>query len=89
MKKIKKSLLFIGLGAINLLHAGLHIIQFIQSVFLVSMSVDHHHHHHHHHKSFLETLLHNPIFALIWGIIGILTLVIGIKDFKHHNKCDH
>jgi hypothetical protein len=32
MNKIKKSLLFIGLGTINLLHAGLHIIQFIQSI---------------------------------------------------------
>jgi uncharacterized membrane protein len=87
MQKIKRSLLFIGLGTINLLHAGLHIIQFIQSLFLVSMSVEHHHHHHD--ESFLETLLHNPIFALIWGIIGILTLIIGIKDFKHHNKCKH
>ena len=87
MQKIKRSLLFIGLGTINLLHAGLHIIQFIQSLFLVSMSVEYHHHHHD--ESFLETLLHNPIFALIWGIIGILTLIIGIKDFKHHNKCKH
>ena len=87
MQKIKRSLLFIGLGIINLLHAGLHIIQFIQSLFLVSMSVEYHHHHHD--ESFLETLLHNPVFALIWGIIGILTLIIGIKDFKHHNKCKH
>ena len=87
MSKIKKSLLFIGLGAINLLHAGLHIIQFIQSVFLVTMSVDHHHHHED--GGFLETLLHNPIFALTWGIIGLLTLWIGIKDFRHHKKCNH
>jgi uncharacterized membrane protein len=87
MQKIKRSLLFIGLGTINLLHAGLHIIQFIQSLFLVSMSVENHHHHHD--VSFLETLLHNPIFALIWGIIGVITLIIGIKDFKHHNKCKH
>lgn len=87
MNKLKKSLLFIGLGTINLLHAGLHIIQFIQSIFLVTMSVEHHHHHHD--EGVIEQLLHNPIFALIWGIIGILTLWVGIKDFKHHKNCKH
>jgi len=86
MSKLKKSLLFIGLGVINLLHASLHIIQFIQSIFLVTMSVEHHHHHD---EGLVESILHNPIFAFIWGIIGLLTLWIGIKDFKHHNKCEH
>jgi hypothetical protein len=35
--------------------------------------------------------MHNPIFALIMGVVGILTLVIGIKDYRHHKKCatDH
>jgi hypothetical protein len=51
------------------------------------MSVEHHHHHHD--EGVIEQLLHNPIFALIWGIIGILTLWIGIKDFKHHKNCKH
>jgi hypothetical protein len=86
MDKLKKALLFIGLGTINLLHAGLHIIQFIQSIFLVTMSVEHHHSHD---EGLIESLLHNPIFALFWGIIGLLTLWVGIRDFRHHNKCKH
>jgi hypothetical protein len=49
------------------------------------MSVDHHHHD----EGLVESILHNPVFAFVWGIIGLLTLWIGIKDFKHHNKCDH
>jgi hypothetical protein len=42
-------------------------------------------------EGFIEGVMHNPIFALIMGIIGILTLVIGIKDYRHHRKCatDH
>lgn len=84
MSKLKKSLLFIGLGTINLLHAGLHIIQFIQSIFLVTMSVDHHHD-----EGLVDSILHSPVFAIIWGLIGLVTLWIGIKDFRHHNKCKH
>lgn len=85
MNKIKKSILFILLGILNLLHAGLHIIQFIQSIFLVTMSLEHDHQH----EGFIDSLLHNPIFAILWGVIGLLTLWIGIKDFRHHNKCKH
>jgi hypothetical protein len=44
-----------------------------------------------HNEGFIEQVMHNPIFALIMGIVGILTLVIGIKDYRHHKKCatDH
>ena len=76
--KNKKSFLLIGLGGINILHAGLHLLQFVQSVILVTSSANCEH----------ETgLLHNPIFNLIWAVVGLLTLYVGIKDFKHHNHC--
>lgn len=86
MKKFKTSLILIGLGVMNSLHAILHILQFVQSLILVKAST----HHHHHDDSFLESLLHNPYFAILWAIIGIATLWIGIKDYKHHKECqDH
>jgi len=34
-------------------------------------------------------MLHNPYFAILWGIVGLFTLWIGIKDFIHHKKCNH
>jgi hypothetical protein len=84
--KIRKSVVLIGLGAINLLHASMHIIQFIQSVLLVKSSIDHHTHQH---DGFLDDMLHNPYLAFIWAIVGLFTLWIGIKDFYHHKKCNH
>jgi hypothetical protein len=74
----KKSFLLIGLGGINILHAGLHLLQFIQSIILVTNSS---------HCEDEDGLLHNPIFNLIWAIVGLLTLYVGIKDFRHHNHC--
>lgn len=83
MKKFKSSIILIGVGLLNLLHASLHIIQFIQSIILVKESVSNHNHD----ESFIDSLLHNPYFAILWGLIGISTLIIGIKDYKHHKKC--
>lgn len=86
MKKFKTSLVLIGVGVMNFLHAALHLLQFIQSIILVKAST----HQHQHDDNFLESLLHNPYFAFLWAIIGISTLWVGIKDYKHHNKCqDH
>jgi hypothetical protein len=45
------------------------------------------HGHEHHHESWINQIMHSPIFALIMGIVGILTLIIGIKDYRHHKKC--
>ena len=70
--KNKKSWILIGLGSINLIHAGLHLLQFIQSIILFTKST---------HSD------ENPLWSLIWAIAGLLTLYIGIKDFRHHNKC--
>jgi ABC-type dipeptide/oligopeptide/nickel transport system permease component len=86
MKKFKTSLILIGVGVMNFLHAILHILQFVQSLILVKTSISDSHHS----DSILDSLLHNPYFAFLWAIIGIATLWIGIKDYKHHKECqDH
>ena len=68
------------IGSANVLHGGLHVLQFIQSVFLVVKSTQDH-----------ETgFLHSPLWGLVWAALGILSLYIGIKDFRHHrNHKDH
>lgn len=80
---MKKTL--VTLGVINLLHAGLHIFQFLQSLLLVNQSINDNDH------GIIHTMTHSPYFAFIWAILGIFTLWVGIKDYKHHNKCkdDH
>jgi len=79
----KKSVLFISVGIFNFLHGITHLIQFIQSALLFSGSLGEHGEH-----GWTEELLHNPFFSLLWAIIGIVTLIIGVKDFKHHKKCE-
>jgi len=82
---MRKSLILISVGVMNLLHGAFHIIQFIQSMLLVAYSTNHQHDH----ESWIDKVMHSPVFALVWGFIGILTLVIGIKDYRHHKKCNH
>lgn len=71
---MKKTFLLISVGVLNTLHGVLHLIQFIQSILLFGIGNVH-------------ELLENPFFSLLMGVIGILSLVIGIKDFIHHRKC--
>lgn len=82
---MKKILLIISIGLLNTIHGIFHIIQFIQSMILMSYSTSSHNEE----NSIIEKIMHNPIFALIMGIIGITTLFIGIKDYIHHKKCNH
>lgn len=81
---MKNSLILISVGVFNFLHGILHIIQFVQSMMLVAYSAEEHVH-----ESWVDKVMHNPIFAILWAIIGIVTLVIGIKDYIHHRKCRH
>lgn len=74
---MRKYWFLIGAGGLNLLHGLLHIFQFIQSIFLIG----------HSHNEHLDELLHNPLLSLVWAIVGLSTLIIGIRDFKHHKKC--
>jgi hypothetical protein len=76
MNTKNKSLILISLGSINLIHAILHILQFIQSFLLVSNSMLPE-----------DSILHSPVFGMVWGVIGLVTLYIGIKDFRHHKDC--
>jgi hypothetical protein len=78
---MKRSTILIGLGSLNLIHGILHILQFIQSVLLVSSSLNEEHH------TGLDAVLHSPILSIVWAVIGLITLYIGIKDFRHHKKC--
>ena len=73
-----KHIILISVGALNLLHGLFHIVQFIQSMLLVKYATTH---------SEDNDLLHNPYLSVLWAIIGILTLVIGVKDYIHHRKC--
>lgn len=82
---MKKGLLLIGVGIVNLTHALLHIVQFIQSMVLVKVyafglnqPAD---------DGIIHKIMHSPYAAILWGLIGVYTLVIGIKDFNHHRKC--
>lgn len=79
---MKKSILLISIGILNMLHAAMHLIQFLQSILLVTYSV-----HEEGHDSWISEFLHNPILTAIWALIGLFTLYIGIKDFIHHKKC--
>jgi len=80
-----KHLTIISLGLLNFLHGSLHLVQFIQSMFLVSYSVGHHHEP----SGFIDKVMHNPMFGLLMGLIGLITLIIGVKDYIHHRKCSH
>jgi hypothetical protein len=78
---MKRSTILIGLGSLNFIHGILHILQFIQSILLVSSSLEEEHH------TGLDVVLHSPILSIVWAVIGLITLYIGIKDFRHHKKC--
>jgi hypothetical protein len=83
ISKLKKSIALIGLGFVNILHASMHLIQFIQSVLLIN------HSHHPHDDGVFDTISHNPYLSILWVIVGVFTLWVGIKDFIHHKKCNH
>jgi hypothetical protein len=72
----KKSFFLVGAGVTNIVHATLHLLQFLQSIFIIS-SKD---------NEQIEHIMHNPFFSLLWFFVGTITLIIGIKDFKHHKK---
>lgn len=82
--KRRKSIALIIAGALNVLHASTHLIQFVQSIILVSISSTAEDH-----EGFFENIIHNPILNIIWAIIGLFTLYLGIKDFRHHKNCKH
>lgn len=81
---MKKNLMLIIFGFINITHGTLHIVQAIQSLLFITYISEHEHEK----ESMIDSVLHNPIFGISMAFIGIITLVIGIKDFIHHKKCE-
>jgi hypothetical protein len=79
---MKKAIVLISVGVLNTIHGSFHIIQFIQSMLLVAYANEHQEEH-----SGIEAIMHHPIFSMIMGIVGIFTLVIGVKDYIHHRRC--
>tara|TARA_R110000803_G_scaffold75991_1_gene140377 strand:- start:239 stop:505 length:267 start_codon:yes stop_codon:yes gene_type:complete len=84
LKNRNKSFILMSVGVLNLFHGIFHLIQFAQSMFIVAYSTKSHNHSE---ESFIEEIMHNPIFALLMGIVGITTLIIGINDYRHHRRC--
>jgi len=88
MNTKSKSITLILFGTLNFLHGIFHIIQFIQSMILFVYSTSHNVDDHSK-ENWLDSLLHSPYLAFIWAIIGIATMIIGIRDYRHHIKCKH
>lgn len=69
----------IAIGALNLLHGLMHLLQFVQSIFMASYSfgllTD---------GGWLHKLMENPLMGLLWASIGITAVIVGIKDYKYH-----
>ena len=82
---MKKAIGLIGLGLVNLLHASLHIIQFIQSLLLMKVA---RFGPHIEDQNTMEKIIHSPVLSIVWGLVGLFTLYIGIKDFIHHRSCN-
>jgi hypothetical protein len=81
---MKRSLILISVGLLNFLHGMFHIIQFFQSILLVAYSLEKDNNHD---EGLISRILHHPLFALLWAVVGIFTLIIGIKDYRHHKEC--
>lgn len=74
---MKKYRTLIFLGAINILHASLHLFQALQSFFLFSYATNHK-------ENWVHKLMENPYMAIVWGVLGVLTLYLGWRDYQHH-----
>lgn len=79
MKKYKT--LFV-LGALNILHASVHVIQMLQSVFLISYATNKE-------ENWLHNLMENPLISILWAALGLLTMYLGYRDYKIHKKEIH
>jgi hypothetical protein len=69
--------LLIGSGILNAVHGSTHVIQLIQSLFMIG----------HSQGCGGDGWMHSPWMGLVWGIVGLGTLCIGIYDYYHHKKC--
>lgn len=72
--------IIIVIGLLNVIHGAIHIFQFIQSVLLTYYSFNHNG------SGWISKIMENPWMGLVWGFLGMLTIYIGYKDYKHHKK---
>lgn len=88
---MRKYITLIFVGLLNLLHASMHLLQFLQSLILIYSSpkrfgkeieINNN-------ESLIDKLIHNPYINIIWMIVAIFTLYLGIKDYLHHKRCKH
>lgn len=67
------------LGIINVIHAMSHVFQVIQSFFLTSYSLNHE-------ENWVHRLMESPWMSIVWITLAIVTIYLGIRDFKHHKQ---
>lgn len=75
-----KTLAIILLGILNILHGLSHGLQLIQSLLLASYSLSGIHDE----SNWYHSLMENPYMGIVWLLVGVSTVYLGIKDFKHH-----
>ena len=63
---------------INILHAALHIVQFIQSCLLV------YHSKHNDKNDIIEHILHHPLVNFVWIVVGIISLYTVVNHIVTH-----
>lgn len=68
---MKKTFTLIGVGIVNVLHAGLHLVQSFQSFYILSTDVH----------------FGDSLWSLVLAGVGIYSLAVGYQDFQHHRKC--
>lgn len=78
MKILQNKNLRLANGVVNSIHGLLHLFQVLLSILFLSNIND----------EIIHSIFENPLMSVFWGIFGIISLIIGIKDFMHHKKCD-
>lgn len=73
-----RHLSIILLGVINIIHASFHVIQVVQSVFIATYSLTNNK------NNWAFKFMESPVVGFISLAIGIFTVIIGIRDYKHH-----
>jgi hypothetical protein len=68
----------IAFGFFNLLHGGIHILQSVQSFLLTYFSLSGKN------IEWIDRVMESPWMGLFWGLLGIATIWIGYRDYKHH-----
>lgn len=66
------------IGLLNFVHGVVHLIQFAQSMLLASYSAGE--------GSWVHELMENPWMGALWASVGMFSLFLGYRDFRHHRQ---